>query len=156
MLSIYYALFDSHVNYCLQSVGYLNQASYDKIEKLQNRALRLLHFKSPRESSQPLFIRSRILPVKKQLILKNCLFAFDFINNKVPNYFNDFLRFARYHPGTRQSQLRLDIPKTSTIRFGTYNIASIITKDWNEYHSFLSIPDLRNISKSFYERFDFK
>ena len=148
LLSIYYALFDSHVNYCLQTIGFMTQASFNKIEVLQNKALRLIHFKPPRHSSRPLFIKSAILPIKKQLQVKNCLLALDFVHDKLPKYFADFLRYSPVHEGTRQSQHKLEPPKTKTVKYGSYNIASQITKDWNNFHNKLKIEDLRKISKS--------
>ena len=36
MLSVYYALFDSHINYCSQVLGYITQETLSKIEKIQN------------------------------------------------------------------------------------------------------------------------
>ena len=84
LLSVYYALFDSQVNYCIQCLGFVTQESFDKIESLQNKALRIIHFKSNRDSVKPLYVKSRILPIRKQLVVKNCLFAYDFFHNKLP------------------------------------------------------------------------
>lgn len=147
LISVYFALFDSHINYCLQAIGYITQASFDKLEVLQNKALRLIHFKPARHSSRPLFIRSGILPLKKQLKVKNCLFALDHVNNKLPNYFSNFLRFSTHIEGTRQSPLRLEPPTTNTVRFGSYSIATLISKDWNELHTKVKITDLKKVSK---------
>ena len=94
LLSVYYALFDSHVNFCVHTMSHVTLASLEKIEKLQNKALRIMHFKAQRDSSKSLYIYSRILPIRKQIILKNCLFAFDFFKNNLPKYFNNFLRIA--------------------------------------------------------------
>ena len=65
LLSVYYALFDSHVNFCVHTMGHVTLASLEKIEKLQNKALRIMHFKAQRDSSKPLYINSRILPIRK-------------------------------------------------------------------------------------------
>jgi len=59
LISIYYALFDSHIIYRLQCFGYINQTSFEKIDKLQKKALKIIHFKSITESTRPLFINSR-------------------------------------------------------------------------------------------------
>ena len=154
LLSVYYALFDSHINYCIQCLGHVNITSLEKIEKLQNKAMRIIHFKTQRDSVKPLYIRSRILPIRKQLQMINCLFAFDFINDNTPPYFNDFFRLAnenRRH-NTRSSSLKFEIQKTRTVRYGTYNIANSITKDWNNIHPNLSIPDLRKVSRSTFKK----
>ena len=55
LISIYYGLFNSHIDYCIQNLGFSNQASIEKIEKLQNKALRIIHFKGPRDPTRPLY-----------------------------------------------------------------------------------------------------
>lgn len=49
LISVYHALFESHVKYCLLTLGHTTRELLDKIEKLQNKALRIMHFKNPRE-----------------------------------------------------------------------------------------------------------
>ena len=115
--SVYYALFESHINYCLQNLGYITNNKLEKLEKLQNKAIRLMHFKSPRDSTKPLYVQSRILPITKQLKLKNCLFAFDFLHNKQPLYFQNFLRLAvNNHHNTRASSFNLQIQFANTVK----------------------------------------
>ena len=148
LLSIYYALFDSHVSYCLQTIGYITQASLEKIEVLQNKALRIMHFKPPREPARPLYIKSAILPLRKLLMVKNCLLALDFVKRTIPSYFClDFLSRTPNQEATRQSSLRLEPPSTKTVRYGSFSIATLVTKDWNNLHSKLKINDLSKISK---------
>ena len=65
LLSVYYSLFDSHVNYFLPYLGYTPAENLNKIETIQRKALRIIHFKSNRDSCQPLFVKSRILPISK-------------------------------------------------------------------------------------------
>ena len=93
LISIYYALFESHVSYCLQTIGFITQAFFEKIEVLQNKALRTIHFKPPRESARPLYVKAAILPIRKLLKVKNCLLAHEFVKRIIPSYFLlDFLR----------------------------------------------------------------
>jgi len=153
LISIYYALFDSHIIYRLQCFGYINQTSFEKIDKLQKKALKIIHFKSITESTRPLFINSRILPIRKQLQLKNCLFAFDFLKNKQPSYFQNFLRLSGtgHNHVTRVSSHRLVTSMTNTIRCGTYNIPNQISKDWNEFCPHI-LANIRQISKSTFKK----
>ena len=69
-LSIYYCLFESHLNYCIQCFGYLTLTNLSKLQVLQNKAMRMIFFKGPRESARPLYLQAKILPVDKLLILK--------------------------------------------------------------------------------------
>ena len=152
LISIYYALFNSHVDYCIQNLGFSNQASIEKIEKLQNKALRITHFKGPRDPTRPLYERCKILPIRKLLKQKHCLFAFDFFRNSQPNYFSNFLTpiGTHHNHSTRATGHSLVVVRTKTIRYGSYNIANQISKDWNELH--LKIDRCREISKGTFRK----
>ena len=137
LLSIYYALIDSHINYCLQTLGYITEQNLNKLEVLQNKALRIIHFKPYRASAKPLYIRSKILPIRKQLILRNCLFGFEFVNNTLPDYFDNFCRYAKTTNGennentihnTRSSPLRFNTPETTSAKYGKYNVVSNVVR----------------------------
>ena len=67
------------------------------------------------------------------LKLKNCLFAYDHAKNQLPEHFENFFKkMGHQHDHlTRNSKLKLEVTKTKTIRFGTYNIKNLVTKDWN-------------------------
>ena len=49
--TLYYALFDSHVRYGCQIWGPKQSSTVETIEQTQNKALRILNFKGPREGS---------------------------------------------------------------------------------------------------------
>ena len=153
ILSIYYALFDSHVNYSLQSWGHVPNESLDKISKLQNKAMRIIHYKTNRDSVAPLYLQSRILPTHLQLKVKNCLFAFDQQRNNLPPYFRNFCKQmgTQHEHFTKSSKNKLEISRTNTVKYGTYNISNLIAKHWNEIIPQLKI-DLEKISKSTLKR----
>ena len=152
LISIYYALFESHVSYCLQTIGFITQAFLEKIEVLQNKALRIIHFKPPRESARPLYVKAAILPIRKLLKVKNCLLAHDFVKRIIPSYFSlNFLRLTPNQEATRQSSLRLEPPTSNTVRYGSFNIATLVTKDWNELHSKLKI-NIKKDSKATFKK----
>ena len=79
--------------------------------------------------------------------MKNCLFALDHVQNNLPKYFSNYLRYSPVHEGTRQSPKKLEPPTTNTVKYGSYNIASLITKDWNELHTKVLIQDFNKCSK---------
>ena len=152
LLSVYYALFDSHLNYCLQSLGHIKVSDMNKLESLQNKVVRIIHFKGPRDSVKSLFTNSRILPIPKQIKLKNCLFAYDFLKNKQPNYFNNFLSpLGQNHQiRTRAAGNVLNIQMTKTVTYGSYNIPNLISKDWNSIHP--HVPSIHNVSKPTFKK----
>ena len=56
LILAYYAIFHSHLQYCCQIWGQPNTLFIKRISVLQNNAMRLVSFKSPRESAGKLYI----------------------------------------------------------------------------------------------------
>ena len=71
MLSLYHALFHSHITYHL-SKAQLSHTNLNKIQNLQKKALRLINFEKFNAPSLP-YLKSKILPKDKQIIMQNCL-----------------------------------------------------------------------------------
>ena len=57
--TIYYALFDSHLRYGCQIWGQCQTQFLHNLEVLQNKALRILNLRGPRENSEPLYKTSK-------------------------------------------------------------------------------------------------
>ena len=107
LISIYYAIFESHINYRIQSWGFIKRSLIDRISVLQRKTLRYIYFKSSIEHCAPLFVQSKILPIEKQLILRNCLLALDIIQQKCPDKFKTFveLQGLNHTHNTRSTKL---------------------------------------------------
>ena len=140
LLSIYYAFFDSHVGYSLQTWGHVPEYLSSKICTLQNRTLRIIHNQSMFTSAKPLYLQSKILPIKIDLKLRNCLFAFEILNKQSPVIFSDYLKLVTHNHKTRSNQTLIVINRSVSIQYGSNNIH--IHKHWNE-----AIPNL-NINPS--------
>ena len=140
LITIYYALFQSHIDYCLQTLGYIPFTTLDKVSKLQNKLMRIIHFKQFRHSARPLYLQSKILPIEKLLKFKNCLFAFNQKRGELPSYFDHFLipKATTHDHNTKSSKNTLVINMTRTITYGTFNIKNTISKHWNDI-----IPNLK-------------
>jgi len=135
LLSVYHALFQSHINYCIQNFGYITTTTMNKICVLQNKIMRIIHFKQHRDSARPLYIQSNILPIEKWLKLRNCLFAFDQQRNKVPAFFNNFCSpvTRRHNHNTKSAKNELFINMTRTVTYGSCSIRKTIAKHWNVF-----------------------
>ena len=102
-----------------------------------------------------------MLPLKMQLQLRNRLFGFDFVNDNLPSYFQSFFSYYKNNEvnneddpedsndphNTRSSPLRFNIPETTSVKYGKYNVVSNVVRDWNLYHDKLNIGDLKSSSK---------
>ena len=134
LISIYHAIFNSHLNYCSLVWGKLPQYLMDKVRSLQNKALRIIHFKNRLESATPLYLDSNILPFQDQLVKEQCLFAFRQQTGTVPPVFSNFCqRVSLIHShstlATRQHELCL--PQTNSVTHGSNSVKTQVAKSWN-------------------------
>ena len=85
--SIYYAIFDSHLNYGNLVCGQ-NTNAIKRLTVLQKKALRLMSFKPRNFQTSPLNLRLNILKLPDKIFLENCLCISKAINNFLPSLFN--------------------------------------------------------------------
>ena len=131
--SVYFALFESHLNYCLPCLGHTKVEQINQLASLQNKAIRIINFKKITDPVKPLFVNSRILPISKLRKYKNCFFAFDHMKGSTPSYFaNYFERMGNNHDHFTKAHLKLKVHRTNTVKYGTYSVTSSVVKDWNE------------------------
>ena len=92
LLSIYHSIFASHMNYGCQVWGHSPTNTYiDKIQVLQNNALRLITFAPDfRDHVTPIYNELKLLKIKDLITLKNLLLIHDFFNYKLPTSFENF------------------------------------------------------------------
>ena len=83
--SIYYALFESHINYACIWGQIVNTVS--RLYILQKKALRMTNFKENNAHSSPLFHYSKIIKIADKVKIKDCLFINKYSNNKLPSSF---------------------------------------------------------------------
>ena len=71
--SVYYALFESHINYaCIiwgQNIGTIN-----RLFILHKKALRIINFKERNAHYSRLFYHSKIIKIADKVMIENCLF----------------------------------------------------------------------------------
>ena len=81
--SIYYALFESNVNYACIIWGQ-NISTINHLHILQKKALRIISFKEHNAQSSPLLHYSKIIKIVNKIKIENCLFINKYTNNKLP------------------------------------------------------------------------
>ena len=80
------------MRYALQVWDQNKNTTFKEIEKLQNKAIRIMCFKSKLEPTKPLYRDSKILKIRDLLTLNNCQFVKAYIIGKLPRNFNEHLR----------------------------------------------------------------
>ena len=83
LLSIYHSIFGSHLRYACQVWGQSKTVCFSKIVSLQNRAIRMIHFRprnfflDVRYRSDILYLKSKILRFYDLIQFINCSFVWD-------------------------------------------------------------------------------
>ena len=96
--SIYYALFESHINYVyINYVCFIwgqNISTIIRLYFLQKRALRIINFRECNAHSSPLFHFSKIIKIAEKVKIENCLFINKYTNNKLSSIFTNWFPFS--------------------------------------------------------------
>ena len=130
----YYAIFQSHLQYCCQIWGQPNTLYIKRISVLQNCAMRLMSFKCPRESASSLYADLKILKFADLVHLHNIILLKNLSLDKMPDSIQN-----TYTDLTRDSDFTdfYDIPDVRTVGFGEHSIKYNCLLSWNEIQSLL-------------------
>ena len=96
--------------------------------------MRIMTFSDYRSSTGPIYKALRILKLKDQISLSNCLFVHDQINKELPESFSNYFTPTNelYPIVTRNSKTgKLFIPQVNSIRYGRHSIKHSSIKTWN-------------------------
>ena len=137
--TLHYALFDSHLRYGCQIWGQKHSQTVETIEQTQNKALRILNFKGPREGADYLHKESKINKLKNIIRIANCQFVYDQLKNNLSETFSNFftLNPQLHQHNTRKK--RLAVPNAKTISYGSNSITLKAIKLWNKVQKFINI-----------------
>ena len=149
--SIYYAIFNSHLTYGCQIWGQHQSQLLNKIQIIQNKALRIINFKTPREHADPLYSQSSILKINDYIKLLNCIFAYDQHKQNLPEVFKDFLTpVNEIHQHSTRTLINenVSVPQSNTVLYGLHSIKHQCAIVWNNMQNNLkSKPSVLTKSK---------
>ena len=128
----YYALFDSHLRYGCQIWGQRQNEYIESVEKIQNKAIRILNFKGPREGDKNIYKESKIDKVRNITIIVNCWFVYIQLWKKLAENFSDLftLNIQLPHHNTRGNKLSVTNVNTTVYRSNCITLKVI--KQWYE------------------------
>ena len=140
--NIYHAIFSSHILYGSQVWTSKLISVTDKISRLQKSAMRIMTFSEFRAHSEPLFKKLDIMKFQDSIVVNNCLFVYDYLNNNLAGSFiSTFLRTNDMHEHkTRQATTgKLYIPSYKTTTFGLKCIYNRCINSWNKLTTELNL-----------------
>ena len=152
--TVYFAIFDSIIRYAIQVWGIHNNQAINEIEKLQEKAIRIMSFKGRNENTNPLFKKLEIMKFKDILQYNNVIFAYDQINENLPENFKEFFvkTDIRHNYNTRGTTKKTIIK--NNVKSTTYGLNSLnfrAASDWNQLSKKLNTEDKSKLIKSLRE-----
>ena len=146
---VYHGIFSSILMYGSLIWGQYNRI-VNRLQIIQNKAIRYMTFKPKRTTATPLFKRASILKLEDYIIQYNCLFAHDCLNGNLPTpLLDDRITFVHTTGNTRAERLnQLENFRTRTILYGTNSIKSRAVQAWNTINIDLHQLKLQGQSKS--------
>ena len=146
---VYHGIFSSILTYGSLIWGQHNRI-VNRLQIIQNKAIRYMSFKSKRTSANPLFKEAGILNLHDFITLQNCLYAHDIINRNLPSPLqDDRVTFVNTPGNTRNQRLNQLLNfRTNTVLYGTRSITASAVKAWNDINLDLHHLKLQNLSKS--------
>ena len=151
--TVFNALVQPYFNYCSEVWGHCNKSLSNKLQKLQNRAARILTFSSYDSSADPLFERLnwKRLDIQRQIQLITMVYKS--IHGLAPNYLGSlFNKYdPPYHLRNSENKLAVPLPRTNFLKNSfSYNGAVI----WNtlspELRQAKSLKSFRNGCRDFF------
>ena len=89
LISIYHAIFDSHLNYDFIVWGH-TKGSINRVLIIQKKALRTIHFNGKFDHTSSIFSESNIVKLPGKLYIENFLFVRKSLNNQLFEIFNNW------------------------------------------------------------------
>ena len=86
--TLYFSLFNSNLIYGCQIWGQDQNEEFKKIEKLQEKAIRIISFLPLSATDEKQMYEMNIIKLKDFIILQNILFVKDCLNENAPSSFN--------------------------------------------------------------------
>ena len=93
LISIYHAIFDSHLNYASIVWGQAN-CSINMVFIIQNKALKTIHLKGEFDHISSLFSESNTVKLPDKISIENWLFVNKSLNRQLPEIFHNWFVFS--------------------------------------------------------------
>lgn len=134
-LSVYFALFYSHLIYGCLSWQFVNNSLINKLSVLQRKIIRLISFSMSCDSTSPIFYLLGLLKVVDIFENRILIFFFQLCKKEVPIALNEIL--VNSVLGNNLKRLRL--PRVNSTRFGIKSLKLSGVSIWNTF--FDSVKD---------------
>ena len=132
--SIYFGIFSSLLTYGSQVWGQFSNVNIRRLQKIQNKAIRIINFATYREPVTPLYYKSNILKLTDHVKIQNIIYVLNSLKGDLPLALKDSFKTAAevYTYTTRSaSQYKIILPKVRTQNYGINSIKYRSAACWN-------------------------
>ena len=150
-LSLYHATFSSSLLYGCQVWATRNDSFLNKLQSLQNTAIRIISNTPKYDHISPIYQDLRVLKFKDNITLKNCLLIHDQLNDKLPKSFNAFYKECEniYTINTRgASRGQLFVPSFDSTKYGRKSLKVHSILSWNYLSNLYPNSKFKDMSKN--------
>ena len=145
LMLLYNTIILPHLSYCSIVWGNSYSSHLNEIKLLQNKAIRIITNSEYKCSSNPLFIKMKVLPIQQLITLNTLIFMYNFHSGHLPLIFKTmFVINSSVHPHkTRQRMLLHKPPVRTTHALNSFQNMGI--NRWNDLN--LSIKSSTTLTK---------
>ena len=139
---IYFGIFSSQLVYASQIWAQTQNRHVNRIEKLQNTALRVINFAHFRDSSNALYYKTKVPKLNDCVKIQNFVYVLESIKSNLPIALNNSFELTKniYEYNKRGSlQYNVSVPKARTQMYGIKSIKYQSVQFWN--HIMKTFPD---------------
>ena len=146
---VYYSLVYPYLQYGISVWGNTYKTRLSRLNKLNNKAIRIMTFSHFQAHAPPLFRDLHILQLSDINYLYLALFMHNYVNKKLPEAFNDYATPASdmHNYNTRHASKNLCVLPSST-NYGKFSVKLKGITIWNNLPNdirSIHIPNLRNM-----------
>ena len=152
LISLYYSIFSSILNYGSQIWGLLSNPALHKIDRLQKSAVRIITFSDYDAHTATIFRELRILKFHDYIKLQNILFVYDFKKGSLPSSFRNFFDHSMDIRALTRAELNsatefVNATGYNQVKYGRKSITHTSVALWNHFAR-LVFPDIDLIALS--------
>ena len=139
--TIYFCLFNSHLIYASQ-IWAQQKTILQKLQILQNKALRIINFKPHDTAANELFFSNKILKISDYLKLLNCLFVKDVLTENSLKIFSEYFERSENQHNHQTRHATRNCVKLNNVNTGTYGLNSVKHQSsltWNDFQNKVNI-----------------
>ena len=112
------------------------------IEKIQNKALRIINLKNSWEPSEQIYKESKMFKLKDIVTISNLKFVYDQMNKLLPRVFEKFFINKTRQRLYNTKENSLDVRQVKTMTYASNSFTLHAIRSWNFFQNKLSITSL--------------